>query len=162
VSDPSFGWLPEWAQLVVAWVLQPIVLTLLVSCSVLLFALSVIGIPLVLARMPTDFFSRPERHRLLLADRKRPFWYIALRGLKNTVGGLLLLLGLLLLILPGQGLLTIFAALFLLDFPGKHRLQRWIISRSVVHRPINALRLRSGRPPLELPAESEGGPKPST
>lgn len=127
-------------------------LTLLVSTSVLLFALSLIGLPLFLTHMPTDFFTRPERRRLRLADRKRPFWFIVLRSLKNALGAVLVVLGLVMLVVPGQGLLTVFAALFLLDFPGKRWLQRWAISRPAVHRPVNALRRRTGRPPLELPA----------
>ena len=134
--------------------LQPLVLTLFVSISVLLFVLSLIGLPLALTRMPADFFSRPERRRLKLAERKRPFWFVVLRSLKNALGGILLVLGLLMLFVPGQGLLTIFVALFLLDFPGKHRLQRWVISRPAVHRPVNALRRRARRPPLQLPPRS--------
>jgi hypothetical protein len=142
---------PAWAQDFTAWLLQPLVLTLLVGTSVLLFVLSLIGLPMVLTRMPADFFSRPERRRLKLSERRRPFWFIVLRTLKNALGGLLVALGLLMLFVPGQGLLTIFMALFLLDFPGKRRLQRWVISRPAVHRPVNALRRRAGRPPLELP-----------
>lgn len=154
MSDRISPWLPDWAQAIAGWVLQPIVLTLLVSTSVLLFALSLIGLPLVLARMPTDFFSRPERSRLGLAERERPFWFIILRSSRNALGGILLALGLLMLVVPGQGLLTILVALFLIDFPGKHRLQRWIISRPAVHQPVNALRRRAGRPPLELPVRT--------
>lgn len=151
VADVIPAWLPDWAQAIAGWMVQPIVLTVLVSASVLLFALSLIGLPVALTRMPTDFFSRPERRRLRLAERERPFWFVVLRTLKNALGGVLLVLGLVMLIVPGQGLITIFVALFLLDFPGKRRLQRWVISRPAVHRPVNALRRRTGRPPLELP-----------
>ena len=154
LSDRLPAWLPDWAQTVTAWILQPIVLAFLVSTSVLLFVLSLVGLPLVLQRMPTDFFSRPERRRLRLAERRRPFWFIVLRTLKNALGCVLLALGLLMLFVPGQGLLTIFVALFLIDFPGKRRLQRWVISRPAVHRPVNALRRRTGRPPLELPVRT--------
>ena len=147
-------WLPDWVQAVAAWLLQPVVLTLLVSTSVLLFALSLIGLPLVLTRMPADFFSRPERRHLRLAERRRPFWFVVLRSLKNALGSVLLVLGLLMLFVPGQGLLSILVALILMDFPGKRRLQRWVISRPAVHRPLNALRRRAGRPPFALPSRS--------
>jgi hypothetical protein len=151
LADRLPAWLPDWAQAFAAWILQPLVLTLMVGTSVLLFVLSLIGLPMVLTRMPADFFSRPERRQLKLAERRRPFWFIVLRTLKNALGGLLVVLGVIMLFVPGQGLLTIFMALFLLDFPGKRRLQRWVISRPAVHRPINALRRRAGRPPLALP-----------
>jgi hypothetical protein len=151
VVDRIPAWLPDWAQAVAAWMMEPIVLTVLASASVLLFVLSMVGLPVVLARMPTDFFSRPERRRLRLDERQRPFWFVVLRTLKNALGSVLLVLGLVMLVVPGQGLITIFVALFLLDFPGKRRLQRWIVSRPAVHRPVNAIRRRTGRPPLELP-----------
>ena len=154
MSDHFPQWLPEWTQAFGAWTLQPVVLALVVSTSVLLFALSVVGLPIVLNRMPTDLFSRPERRRLRLRERERPFWFIVLRTLKNALGCVLLALGLLMLFVPGQGLLTIFVSLFLIDFPGKRRLQRWVVSLPAVHRPLNALRRRAGRPPLELPLRS--------
>lgn len=134
--------------------LQPSVLALLAGASLLLVALSVVGVPLVLRRLPADFFSRPERRRVPLRERDRPIRFVVRRTLKNGLGYALLALGLLMLVVPGQGLLTVLVALFLVDFPGKRRLQRWVISRPVVHRPVNALRRRVGRPPLELPARS--------
>ena len=134
--------------------LQPIVLALLLGTSVLLFVLSLVGVPMVLTRMPADFFSRPERRRLKLAQQRRPFWFGVLHGLKNALGAVLLVLGLLMLFTPGPGLTTIFVALFLVDFPGKRRLQRWVISRPTVHGPVNAIRRRAGRPPLELPVRA--------
>lgn len=134
--------------------LRPTVLALLLAGSALLFVLSLVGLPLVLTRMPADFFSRPERRRLEIADRTRPSWFVALTVARNLLGALLLVLGVLMLFLPGQGLLAIFASLFLLDFPGKRRLQRFVISRPAVHGPVNALRRRAGRPPLELPPDT--------
>lgn len=137
--------------------LRPAVLTLVLAGSGLLFVLSLIGLPMVLARMPADFFSRPERHRLELAGGRRPVWFAIRSVLRNVLGAVLLLLGVLMLFLPGQGLLAILVGLFLLDFPGRCRLQRWIISRPAVHRSINALRRRAGRPPLDLPPDRASG-----
>lgn len=157
MSERIPAWLPAWAQALAEWLLQPVVLTLLAGLSALLFVMSVIGLPMVLTRMPADFFSRPERRRLRLSERRRPLWFVVLRTLKNLLGAVLLLLGLAMLAMPGQGLVTIFVSLFLLDFPGKRRLQRWIISRPLVHRPINALRRRARRSPLELPERRPSG-----
>ena len=52
------------------------------------------------------------------------------------------------LVLPGQGLLTLLVGFLLVDAPGKYRLERWLVSRKAVLRPINWLRRRKGRQPL--------------
>jgi hypothetical protein len=70
--------------------------------------------------------------------------------LKNIVGAILLVLGIGMFVLPGQGVLTVIVALGLLDFPGKRRLQRRLVSAGPILRAINALRARAGRPRLEL------------
>jgi hypothetical protein len=53
---------------------------------------------------------------------------------------------------PGQGLLTILIGVMLLDFPGKRRLERWLLRRRGVLAAINKVRARYGRPPLVLDA----------
>jgi hypothetical protein len=67
---------------------------------------------------------------------------------KNTLGGCLLVAGIFMLVLPGQGILTILAALALLDFPGKRKLEMSILHRPAVLKSINWLRRRAGREPL--------------
>jgi hypothetical protein len=69
---------------------------------------------------------------------------------KNAVGGLLLVAGILMLVLPGQGILTILAALALLNFPGKRALELRILHRPALLKGINWLRRRAGRKPLSF------------
>src|SRR4051812_30124363 len=52
------------------------------------------------------------------------------------------------LVLPGQGVLTIIAGMMLLDFPGRQRLERWLVQRPAVLRSINWRRKRNNRPLL--------------
>ena len=61
--------------------------------------------------------------------------------------------GIAMLVLPGQGLLTIVVGIVLLNFPGKYRLERWLATRSPVWRSLNWLRRRAGRPELQRPEE---------
>ena len=51
---------------------------------------------------------------------------------------------------PGPGILTLLIGIMLLDFPGKRRLERRLISRSKVLETINRLPRRCGKPPLVL------------
>ena len=75
-------------------------------------------------------------------------------------GSVLLLLaaGVVMLLAPGQGLLTIMVALLFLDFPGKRRLQRRIVASPRVLRALNAMRRRAGQPPLQLAAINQDPP----
>jgi hypothetical protein len=60
------------------------------------------------------------------------------------------------LLLPGQGVLTLVVALLLLDLPGKRRLKRRILSMPRVLRVLNAWRRRAGRPEFEREPVTEG------
>ena len=77
-------------------------------------------------------------------------------ALRNGLGLVLLLLGLLMLVLPGQGLLTIVAALAVMDFRSKRRLEHWLVLRPHVFALINHLRRRSGHAPLLAPRRRTG------
>jgi hypothetical protein len=108
---------------------------------------SVLALPWLIARIPADYFS-PEHARL----KRHP----VLTALRNLLGVVLLLTGILMLFLPGQGLLTIVAAVIFMDFPGKRRLERSFVKLAPVLRTMNAIRKRAGRPALDLgPEEHE-------
>jgi hypothetical protein len=67
---------------------------------------------------------------------------------KNLLGYLLIAAGIAMLVLPGQGVLTILLGFILVDLPGKYRFERWLVTRPLVLRSINRLRRRAGRDPL--------------
>jgi len=111
---------------------------------------AVAGIPWVVWRLPRDYFSR--RRRQVLRDPPIAMVYTAaLAALKNIVGAGLVALGLLMLVTPGQGLLTVLVGLLLMNFPGKYRLERWLVMRPGVLRALNWLRRRKGLPPFDSP-----------
>lgn len=130
---------------------SPWVLLALTVGSAALFVASLLGVTWVVSRMPTDY---------LFGDSPRPparGWRLVGRVLRNLLGTVLLLLGLLLLALPGQGLLTICVGLVLVDFPGKRRLERRLLAVPGVLSAINALRRRRGRPELRWTAGARDG-----
>jgi hypothetical protein len=118
------------------------------GASVVLFLATLIAIPLLIIRMPEDYFVR---EKVPPWPGLRPEWRIVLFAAKNLLGGILLLGGLAMLVLPGQGALTILVAIMLLNFPRKRRLERWLIRRRPIHRMINWIRAKRQRPPLQLP-----------
>ena len=105
----------------------------------------------VVARMPSNYFIDDEarRHRRYLEMFPAPVRPVV-DLIKNLLGLVFLLVGLILLLLPGPGLLTMLAGLLLMDFPGKFACERWLVRRRQVRRTIDWLREREGQPPLEL------------
>lgn len=124
---------------IAAWSNDSGVWLAMTSISAVLFTASLIAIPIVCIRLPTDYFVRlpPRRAR----------WKVVLRAVIATV---LIVTGLAMLVLPGQGLLTILLGLSLLDFPAKRAWQRRLLQRPSVLRPINGVRRRAGKPALRV------------
>ncbi len=123
------------------------VLWWLAALSAILFIATAMAVPMLLSRIPADYFARSRRHGKPRADLHPVVRAVLLTG-KNVLGLVLVVAGIAMLVLPGQGILTILAGILLLNFPGKYRLERWIVSRSPVLRSINWLRRRNGQPPL--------------
>jgi hypothetical protein len=105
-----------------------------------------------LVKLPKDYFA-DEHRRPLESWSDYPAVRIVLLVVKNVLGLILALAGLLMLLAPGQGLLTLAVGVMLLDFPGKFRLERWLVRRSSVFRTINWLRRKFGRVPIERPSD---------
>jgi hypothetical protein len=126
--------------------LPPGLLVKVAVISAIAFVGTLIAIPFVLVRLPEDYFDvRVPRTWL---EGHHPALRIATRALKNIVGIVFLLAGLSMLVLPGQGVLTILIGLSLVDFPGKQRLEARIIGHPRVLRTVNALREKFGKPPF--------------
>lgn len=111
--------------------------------------LSLAAVTVVLVRLPATCFR--DDYASPVAGR-HPFVRWMRLILKNILGALLILIGLVLSLpgIPGQGLLTVLIGFMFLDFSGKRRLQRRLVSRPTVQGAINAVRARFGKPPLRL------------
>ena len=123
---------------------------LIVASTVMLLGGIVVSFALAIF-MPADHFMRP-RMRTDLAGR-HPVLRILARVAKNVAGAVLLVAGIVMAIpmVPGPGLLFVLLGISLMDVPGKRALTRYIVSRPLVLRPINALRARWNRPPIQQP-----------
>lgn len=121
----------------------------LFAVSIVTFFTTLLVVPILLVRLPHDYFTYKRRHDVP-GRRRHIVGHVALIVAKNLLGGVLLAMGALMLVTPGQGLLTMIVGVVLLDYPGKYRLERWIVSRPSVLRTINWLRQRGGQPPLRL------------
>jgi len=119
----------------------------LAATTIITFMATLIVVPILVVRIPPDYFSRRKRHRKLWANHHPLVRAILLIG-KNALGYIFVVAGIIMLVLPGQGIFTILVGIMLLNFPGKYQLERWLATRRPVLRSINWLRQRAGRAPL--------------
>ncbi len=117
--------------------------------SALTFIGTLVLVPILVIRIPQDYFVSRKRStsgwRLL-----HPVPGLALLVAKNVCGLILILAGVAMLVLPGQGMLTIVLGIMLMNFPGKYRLERRVARMRPVARSINWMRARAGHPPLKV------------
>ncbi len=134
------------------WLLRPGVVAALVGGSILLIVVSLALVPALIRRLPVDYLvaAAPPRPRTARA--------IAARVTRNVVGLTLVLLGAAMLVLPGQGILTIAAGLLWLEFPGRRALLRRIVSLPPLRRAVDALRRDAGLAPLDLTSDAPPTP----
>ena len=117
--------------------------------SLFSFIATLVIIPWLILELPDDYFAEPTRHSFL-GELHHPVLRVLLIVLKNMLGASFLLLGIALLVLPGQGLLTMLLGLILIDFPGKYHLQRWLVTKKSVLHSVNWLRAKGNRGPIKL------------
>ncbi len=128
---------------------HPAFVSLIAIGSAIFFIVSLLAMPFIVSRIPADYFAHRRRPPSRFAKSNLALRLTVMIA-RNLLAAVLLLAGLAMLLLPGQGLLTLFAGFLLIDLPGKYRLERWLVSKPWVHRPINWLRAKRGREPLQV------------
>ena len=129
---------------------NPPLLRGLVVFSVLFFVFGIASVPYLVCKIPEDYFLREQRNWRDSYMRFGPAFLIVILG-KNILAVILLLSGLLMLFLPGQGLLSMFLGIVLLDFPRKYQLERWLIRKPALNRSLNWIRNKKGHKDLLTP-----------
>ena len=114
--------------------------------SLIFFLGSLLALPRFVGKLPKDYFVCPETFV------RKPVW---MRILRNLLGGIVFFAGVVMLFIPGQGVLTMVASMALMDFPGKAKLIKELAGIPKVRAGLNWLRKKGGHPPLIFP-ETEG------
>jgi hypothetical protein len=131
------------------WLQQhPEVLAWSGGLSVAAFVGTLAAVPLVIVSFPRDYLSSQVPPR---SAHWPTSWRWTYRILKNGIGWVLMLAGLAMLVLPGQGLLTLLVGVVLSDIPGKRRVIRGMMGRERILIRLNRLRAKFKRPPLIPP-----------
>ena len=102
----------------------------------------------VMVKIPENYFSSHYQHDFLPNSSWLTRWGAVIA--KNIAGLVLVIAGIIMLVGPGQGILTILIGLILMDIPGKRPLEARLIKRPVILAIVNNFRARYHKPPLMM------------
>jgi hypothetical protein len=131
-------------------------LTWLTIGGVVLLVVSLVAVPVWVAKLPADYYAHHKLPPSIL-QKYPPALRIALRVGKNLLGVVLALAGIAMLLLPGQGVLTLIIGLALIEYPGKYRIEKKLIARPRVLKALNWIRRKAGREPLVVESRERPG-----
>ena len=114
--------------------------------SFFFFVASLLFVPWIISRLEVDYFLQLPKHNK--RKDEHPLVFILLRLLRYLLGGILFAAGILMLFLPGQGLLTILFGLSLLDFPGKQKAIDWLLKKEFLQTALNWIRKKENKQPF--------------
>jgi len=127
-----------------------VLLGVLAVLSTVLLLASIVATPWIIARLPQNYLLQRDN-----SVRRHPLARLSIDVVRTLSGFALIVFGLLMLVMPGPGLITLLLGLSIARFPGKRRLLRHIASRDSVFNSLNWMRRRHGRPPLIHPHQEE-------
>ena len=128
------------------WIREHTGIVIMAGISLGVAVLGFVGGLLFVAMMPADTLTPKHRPR-----------HPMLRIARGVIGWVLVVAGSVMLVVPGPGLVVLVIGAMLAEFPGRRRLQRWVLSREHIIRPVNRLRRRFGREPVQAEELSAHG-----
>ena len=94
------------------------------SVSLFIFLFSLVSMRWLAGLIPSDYFINKEESSF---KKKNFFLWCLVLLIKNTIGYSLIIGGIMMLVLPGQGLFTIIIGLMLSNYPGKYYIEKRFI-----------------------------------
>jgi len=122
--------------------------------SAIFFIVSLIALPWLVGLIPEDYFFNTTTDSQN-ANEDNFFYKLAMKIGKNALGLVLLAGGVLMLFLPGQGLLTIFMGAVLIDYPKKKLIERRLIKIGFILKCLYWVRIKGGHSSLRLNKDSD-------
>ena len=140
------------SEIIISWSsMNSDLLFLLGSLSIFILIISVFMMVLIISFLPEDYFKSENRNLISSVQNSRyPLLKLLVFITKNFFGVLLLLSGILMLVLPGQGILTIITGLVFMDYPGKYKFERKLLRQKGVINSINWIRSLLNQPSLKV------------
>ncbi len=107
--------------------------------------LPLIILPIYVIQLPTDHWVNRQ-------DQNKHNLFIVLA--RNLVASIIILIGAIFLVTPGQGLLFIFSGVSLGVFPGKEKIIQKLIRVKNIQKALDRTRQSFQKPPFDWPASS--------
>jgi amino acid transporter len=142
-------------RIVIEWIKQHLFIVYVVGgISLILFITSMIAVPFIIINLPEDFLQEEKRKERVM--KIHFVLRLLILILKNIIGFILIVAGILMIVLPGPGIITILIGVILFDFPGKHKIIFLILRNPLVLGAINWIRKKNRREPLRV-HDKDGG-----
>jgi hypothetical protein len=106
------------------------------------YGLIIIG----MIKIPADYFSSTYVKETSRDEHFSLRWAALI--VRNIVGFILIIAGVIMIFTPGPGVPTILLGLIMMDIPGKRPLEAKLIQRPMVLSAVNNLRAKYNKPPL--------------
>lgn len=136
-----------YVDLFIEWIeSNQLLLGTIAGLSTVLLLVTILATPWLVAMLPSSYFITQESRA-----QKISIAHVFLTCLRSLIGLVLVLIGIVMLVIPGPGLITLLVGLSLAEFPGKRRLLKYIATRPSVFKSLNWMRKRHDREPFELP-----------
>ena len=120
------------------------------ALSAIIFLIFLFAIPIFIVKLPADFFIRPSLPTSRLASPKHPLVRLIYLTTKNLLAVMIILAGIAMLFLPGQGVVTIIIGVSLLNIRGKRRLVLSLVCHKFIIQSLNRLRARFNKPAFQV------------
>ncbi|MDB4494473.1 PGPGW domain-containing protein [bacterium] len=128
----------DWASQYFIW---------MVALSLMVFIVSLVIAWLMILRLPEDYLCRPDTTNCRETPQS-PLSYFVRKIVFNSLGFILLMIGIIMLFTPGQGVLFILLGVTLMDLPYKHEMTQRLARRKGILSIINRIRRKSGKQAL--------------
>lgn len=140
----------EWWQSLSGWFSanEEMLFWLGIGSAIMLVA-SIAALPWLVSRIPRDYFDH-TKEPTVAPLRGHPVARLLIHIVRNVVGVFLIIAGILMLFLPGQGLLTLLLGIMMTHFPGKYHVEQWFIRQPGILAAINWFREKGSAPPLTI------------
>ncbi|HIC40632.1 MAG TPA: hypothetical protein EYO74_04430 [Piscirickettsiaceae bacterium] len=113
--------------------------------SAIVFIVSILITPFLLGMIHQNYFTNPNQHKLEIEH----LGHVIIVIIRTVIGFVLFIAGIIMLVTPGQGVISILLGLFLMEFPGKRKLELMFINHDPTFKTLNWLRAKVNKPPFD-------------